>query len=269
MDRITQQEHGVLLLRVPLLEDTGLVQAAFTTRVGGVSQGECSSMNFSFSRKDEPEAVRENFRRLCETLGTRYDRLVITRQVHEDRVLEPEEADLNGHYTGCGTTQEADALITDRPGWALVKHAADCVPILLLDPVQKAVAAVHAGWRGTVASIAQKTVRRMAERFGSRPQDILAAIGPSIGPCCFQVGEDVAHAFRSAFPQMNVALGEGSETFIDLWACNKSQLLEAGLLPGHVSLSGLCTACHPEWFYSHRRDQGRCGAMVGVIALVE
>ena len=177
----------------------------FSTRLGGVSEGQLSSLNLGTHRGAKPENVRENYRILGKAVGFAPEETVFTRQEHTDLLLRVGRAD-------CGTgldreqTTVCDGILTDEPGVALVCFAADCTPVLLFDPVRQAIAAVHAGWRGTAQGIAYKAVLRMQEEFGCAPEDIRAAIGPCIGRCCFEVGPEVPAAMRDAG---GAAPGEG------------------------------------------------------------
>ncbi|MCS7024183.1 MAG: peptidoglycan editing factor PgeF [Bryobacteraceae bacterium] len=190
--------------------------------------------------------------------GTRnspaFDALPATqaKQVHSDRVLTVREAST---CAGVG-----DALVTDRPGLRLAVRTADCIPVLLVDREKRVVAAVHAGWRGTLAGIAQRTVETMTQKFGCAPEDLEAALGPGIGACCFEVGPEVAKLFD---PQQE------TKTRLDLHGLNRRQLISAGLRPAKIHLVGLCTRCAESDFYSFRRDGARAGRMVSSIALLE
>lgn len=176
---------------------------------------------------------------------------VSAKQVHSDTVVVA-----NGLS---GSVGEADALITSQPGQMVGIRTADCVPVLLVDPVRRAVAAVHAGWRGTVAAIAAKSVVRMREEFGSRPEDLLAAIGPCIGLCCFEVGPEVGCQFQSIFPQ------QADSRHVDLAEANRIQLVQAGVGEQAIEVAGLCTVCTDREFHSYRRDREKSGRMVSAI----
>jgi YfiH family protein len=179
------------------------------------------------------------------------------KQVHSDTVVRA------GRETGC--LGEGDALITDEPGLRLVIRTADCVPVLLADPERKAVAAVHAGWRGTAASVVAKTVERMRQEFGSAPEHLVAAIGPSIGACCYEVGPDVAERFTTWFPELQSTAGQPAS--INLSEANRQQLLQCGVTSARVIEAGLCTYCEYTEFHSFRRDKERSGRMESWIAI--
>jgi polyphenol oxidase len=176
-----------------------------------------------------------------------YNHLAFTKQIHSDRVLRAESEGLQG---------EGDALISNRPGLALTVRTADCLPILIADPKNRAVAAIHAGWRGVVSKIAPKTVEAMTREFGSRPSDLVVAIGPGIGPCCFEVGPEVAIQF-----------GLSGRTKVDLVSTLCRQLGRNGIAPGQISTSGLCSYCDSQLFESYRRDREAAGRMIAMIGV--
>ncbi len=262
------ERDGVKYYAVSFLEQTGLVRASFTTRIGGVSTGETATMNFSTKRRDTVENVRDNYRRICRAAGFSVDGLAVSIQTHGTTVHEVLDGEDGQGVFDDTPSVEADGLMTNRPGVALVKHSADCVPVYLLDTRHRAIAMVHAGWRGTVSRIAQEALRRMSEVYGTHPQDCLAAVGPSIGPCCFAVGEDVADQFETEFPGWGLVDRAGGQAKVDLWRCNARQLIEAGVPEDQIAVASVCTACDTETFYSHRKEQGRCGAMVAIMELL-
>ena len=240
------------------------VPHCFTTRFGGVSEGYLSSLNLGIHRGDKPENVRKNYEILGEALGFSVNDLVFTRQTHTNivRVVDSSNA---GEGLDREVEPECDALVTNTPGLVLAAFTADCTPILLHDPVTGAVGAVHAGWRGTVGDIAGNAVRAMAEQFGSRPENIRAAIGPNIARCCFETHADVPDAVRAV-------LGEEAEAFIvpagekfrvDLKGVNAALLGRAGVR--HIEISDACTACEPERFWSHRRVGNDRGSLAAII----
>jgi YfiH family protein len=247
----------------------GLVHAV-STRLGGVSTGHLATLNLSYSVRDDPAAVVENRQRLSAALGLALDDWVAASQVHGARVALVGEAE-----RGCGAWQhtnalpETDALITARPGLLLTLRLADCAPIFLFDPAHHAVGLAHAGWRGTVANIAAATVQAMAAAFGSRPDELRVGIGPAIGPCCYEIGADVARQVQAALPWAADVLAEcaGGSLYLDLWEANRRALLAAGLRPEHIEVARLCAACHTAEFYSHRAERGRTGRFGAVIGL--
>ena len=240
----------------------------FTTRLGGVSEGYLRSLNLGMSRGDNPENVRKNYAILGEALGFDPQKAVLSRQVHSNIVLPVGEQNWGaGLYAQ--PLPDCDGLVTNTPGTALVVFTADCTPILLWDPATGAVGAAHAGWRGTASGIAAKTVEAMGARFGSRPEDIRAAIGPNIGACHFETGADVPRALLEAFgPDMNAFIRpRGEKYYVDLKAVNAWVLRRAGV--NKIDISGDCTVCQSHRFWSHRVTQGRRGSQGAVIVCGE
>lgn len=240
----------------------------FTTRLGGVSEGYLRSLNLGMSRGDNPENVRKNYAILGEALGFDPQKAVLSRQVHSNIVLPVGEQNWGaGLYAQ--PLPDCDGLVTNTPGTALVVFTADCTPILLWDPATGAVGAAHAGWRGTASGIAAKTVEAMGACFGSRPEDIRAAIGPNIGACHFETGADVPRALLEAFgPDMNAFIRpRGEKYYVDLKAVNAWVLRRAGV--NKIDISGDCTVCQSHRFWSHRVTQGRRGSQGAVIVCGE
>ncbi len=242
----------------------------FSCRLGGVSKAPYTSLNMALHVEDDPAAVWQNRQLFLQALNLKADLLVTPEQVHGEAIVR-----VTADEAGKGSREyndaiaETDALITNEPGLPLMLCFADCTPIILLDPANKAVGIAHGGWRGTVARIAQKTVLRMQQEFGTDPQKVLAGIGPAIGPCCYEVGDEVAAKFASEFKDHETKLLTkcGDSIHLDLWQANKIQLQEAGLLASNIELANVCTACKHSWFYSYRADGGKTGRMAAVIAL--
>ena len=243
------------------------VPHGFTTRLGGISDGIFSSLNLACHRGDSEENVAENFRRIGNAMGFDPQRIVLTRQTHSDIVRIVTDADCGGldHHQ----YPECDALVTNTPGIALVVFTADCTPILLHDPVTGAVGAAHAGWRGTAADIAGKTVRAMMDAFGCDPANIHAAIGPNIGMCHFETDADVPEAMVEAFGDEVKQYMEkrGEKFFLDLKAINALILRRAGVK--HIEISDACTMCEPHRFWSHRVTKGDRGSQGAIIVCGE
>ena len=259
-ERMTRS--GVTFYRA---EGLGTVHG-FSTRLGGVSAPPFDTLNLGLSQGDDPACVRENFRRFCAAVGADVDRMVVTHQVHQDDVRIATSAD-----AGKGLDRErdydVDGLITNERGLPLVIHSADCIPVLLHDPVKQVIGACHAGWRGTALGIAAKTVREMQRIFGCDPADIRAAIGPAIGQCCFETDGDVPAA-------LHAALGDETEPYItwngrkyhiDLKAINALWLRKSGVT--QIDVSGDCTACRTDLYWSHRKHGGERGSQIAMISL--
>ena len=264
----TQVENGVTFLTSDTLSDASLCHG-FSTRLGGVSPAPWDSLNLDDRRGDPLDNVQENFRRLCAALGVDAARAVLSRQVHRDDVRAVTAADCGKGLWVPRDYDSADALITNVPDIPLVVFSADCNVLLLHDPAGRAIGAVHAGWRGTAAGIAAKTVRAMTAAYGCDPADIRAAVGPAIGQCCFETDGDVPLALREA-------LGDAAEPFmtwngakwhIDLKAVNALWLRQAGVT--HIDVCDHCTACRPDLYWSHRKMGLRRGEQAALIALRE
>ncbi|HLF01997.1 MAG TPA: peptidoglycan editing factor PgeF [Anaerolineales bacterium] len=247
----------------------GAVAHAIFARNGGVSPQPWASLNLSTSTGDTPEHTRENRRRAFDALGLPFDSMADVWQVHGTETIRADEP------RGDGPQIKADGLITDRPGLTLFQRFADCVPILLYDPKHRALGIAHAGWRGTVNHAAAACVKALAESYGTRPADLIAGIGPSIGPDHYEVGPEVVAEVRRAFPKADqlltppqraaVRVTNHSGTCFDLWAANALTLHELGV--EQIEIAGLCTACHTDDFFSHRAERGATGRFGAVIAL--
>lgn len=268
---LTVQEEGELCyITIPAFEKTGLVRHCFTTRLGGVSP-EPYGMNLGISGADAPENVRRNYERIAYAIGSFLGNLVVSAQVHGTEILRVGVLDRGKGVVFPREMEAIDGLITDRSQVGLVTIHADCVPLFFLDPRRKAIGLAHAGWRGTVGKIGAKMIRRMQEDFGSDPADLLAAIGPSIGPCCFEVGEEVAKQFESVFMDHRAELIRPAKSsgkfYVDLWEANRQTMLSEGVLPEHITVTDLCTACHSDVFHSHRKTKSP-GRMAAILELI-
>ncbi len=238
----------------------------FTTRLGGVSKDHLSALNIGVHRGDDPENVKKNYEILGKALGFSLENLVLTRQTHTDIVRTVTAADSRGLSLDY---PESDGLITCQPGTALAVFTADCTPILLHDPVTGAVGAVHAGWRGTAADIAGKAVAAMARDFGVQPENVRAAIGPNIGPCCFETDRDVPDALLAALGDgaLPYIRRQGEKYFVDLKQINALFLQRAGVRS--ICISDLCTACRQVLFWSHRKTGQQRGSQGAIIVCQE
>ena len=267
---IEQTKNGVVFYQSELLSADGGIAHGFSTRYGGVSQGIFSSLNLGHTRGDDPEAVRENYRRFCAATGTDVEKLVFTKQVHRDDIHIATSADAGkGLYRP--RNWEVDGLVTDVPGLPLVIFSADCLPVLLYDPVRRVIGACHCGWRGTALGLARKTADTLCQVYGSRPSDLRAAIGPGISRCCFETDRDVPvamiHALGDdALPSID-ELGNGRYK-VDCKEINRTWLIRAGLNPENIEISDQCTCCHPEKYWSHRRVGQERGSLAAIIQLL-
>ena len=240
----------------------------FTTRWGGVSRGIYESLNLAENREDDEDAVRENYERICSAIHVDMHSLVFSNQVHGDTIRHVTGGDIHTLFTP--VPYEADSLITDETDLPLIIFTADCVPILLWDGVRGAVAAVHAGWRGTALDIAGKTVLRMEDEFGCRPENLRAAIGPCISACCFETDEDVPEAMRKELGVVAdrfIGHRPGGKFTVDLKAVNAFLLRRAGLDGDRIDVSSECTACKCDKYWSHRKSNGLRGSQAAIIML--
>ena len=240
---------------------------AFTTRYGGVSRGIFSSLNLSSNRGDEPEAVRENYRRVCALLGTAEDGCAVTRQVHGSTVRTVRREDR--HVPLTDVPYEADGLVTAEKGLGIMCFTADCVPVLLCDASGGVAAAVHCGWRSSVSDILARTVESMTA-LGAREGRICAALGPAIGRCCFETDDDVPEAIERYLSGETEGLftkKDSGKTLVDLRAANKRRLLQLGLREENIDVSEECTFCSHEKYWSHRYTGGKRGIQAAAIVL--
>lgn len=267
MSFLSHDHDGVVFHTSSLLEAPSLVHG-FSTRLGGVSQGVFASMNLRGGgpAPDRKDLVRENYRRLCAALGADPAGLVCSKQVHEDTVRHVTGAD-KGKGLTVPVDYTADALVTDEPGVSLMVFSADCIILLLYDPVTRSVGAVHAGWRGTALDLPAKTVGEMGRLFGARPENIRAAVGAGIGPCCFETHDDVPDAMRAAFgPGVERCITpRGGKWTVDLKGVNAWRLREAGVR--QIDVCETCTACHTDLYWSHRVTGDRRGVQGALIGL--
>jgi len=305
-ERSTQQElttpeplphiapNGVQWLAVPAWKKLNWLWHGFSTRRGGLSRAYCAGdaqgdLNLGFTDEDDQDTVARNRRLFVEAVsGDPSTPLADLRQIHSNLVLLAHVADAS-RKKPC----KADGLMTDEPGLLLGIRTADCIPILVADRKRRAVAAFHAGWRGTVERIVESGIGRMRLQFGSRPEDLVAAIGPGIGPCCYAVGEEVFSSFESQFAYARELFREvydsdpvrakypllfmtqrapghseiGPSLHLNLVEANRRQLLSAGLKPRSIHLVGGCTSCQPELYFSHRASAGHAGRMMSVIGI--
>jgi len=294
----TLSENGVGLLQIPAWRERKTISNwlwhGFSTRLGGASRAYCAEdapgeLNLGFTAADDREAVVQNRRLLAEAVtGDASIPLVTLRQFHSNRVIIAGADDASRERPW-----KADGVITAEPGLLIAIQTADCIPVLVADRRRRVVAGFHAGWRGTVKRIVELGVGRMRMEFGSRPEDLIAAIGPGVGQCCYAVGEEVLSEFESQFSYASELFREvydsdpvrkkypmlfltqrapghsatGPAMHLDLIEANRRQLLDAGLKPSAISVTGGCTSCHTELFFSHRASHGHAGRMMSVIGI--
>lgn len=269
-----KEKNGVAYVTFPKLSvyEKELVHG-FSTRLGGVSEEHLASMNLSFTRGDDREKVMENHRRFARALGYDETRLVFSDQVHLTRFHKVTKADSGKGIVRESDIKEIDGLVTDEPGIPIITFYADCVPLFFFDPVKKVIAMAHSGWRGTVERIGAKMVSCMEKEYGSRPQDIVCAIAPSICQKCYEVSEDVAlrflEVFGNSFGDELLYQKENGKYQLNLHKACEITLLEAGIGREHLDVTDLCTCCNSDVFFSHRASHGRRGNLAGVMMLKE
>ena len=268
------ERGGVPFLIFPSLEETGVVVHGFSTRLGGVSDGIFSSMNLSFSRGDDSDAVRENFERIAAAVGFDCKDLVFSDQTHTVNIRKVTRKDRGKGFSRPRDYTCVDGLVTDEPGLTLATFFADCVPLYFVDPVRRCIGLSHSGRKGTAGRIGRLTVERMSEEYGSDPVDIRAVIGPSICGGCYEVGPEVIEEFEEAFDEEDwpriFRKKDGLEEekyLLDLWQANEIILLDAGITKGHLATAGLCTCCNPGFLFSHRASKGRRGNLAAFLML--
>ena len=255
----------VPFLSYPLFEKTGVVNHGFSTRLGGVSVGNCATMNISTTRGDDPEAIAENKRRIAAAIGVLPEDMTFTHQTHTTNVAVVRKEDRGKRF------METDGMVTNETDICLVTFYADCVPLYFVDPVKKVIGMSHSGWRGTVGKIGKVTVEKMVQEYGCNPADILAAIGPSICQDCYEVSEDVILEFQKSFEEEfwnELFYQKENEKYqLNLWKANELIFLEAGICPEHIAVTNVCTHCNPEILFSHRTTGNNRGNLSAFLAL--
>jgi conserved hypothetical protein, YfiH family len=270
---IRVERENVTFYRFPGLSRFPELNHFVSGREGGVSTEGRFSLNLGFMDEDSTGNVRVNRELLANAVGCSLDAFTLGEQKHTTHI---EVVDTTKRGMG-GKEKESrlpatDGLITREPGICLMVLAADCVPVLLYDPVERVIAAVHAGWRGTVGRIATRAVQRMGEEFHCQPENVVVGIGPSIGPCCFEVGEEVIEAAREGLGDIRGLVtnsGNPGKYYFNLWEANRRQLEQAGVLPARIEIAGVCTVCHHDRFFSYRGDHGDTGRFGAGIMLKE
>ncbi len=271
-------------LTFPTLDQIPCVRHLFSTRKGGVSEGIYSSMNLSYTRGDEKRAVDENFARIAAVLGVKQEQFVCSDQTHTTNVRVVTRDDMGKGVCREKDYTDVDGLITNEKGIVLATFYADCVPLYFVDPVKEVIGLSHSGWRGTAGGMGRVTVMRMQQEFGCAPEDIYAAIGPSICRDCYEVSSDVAQAFKEAFAEndflrdnhafdriisyRDIAQKEEGKCQLDLHEANRWILQSAGVLPEHIAVTDVCTAHNPEYLFSHRKTDGKRGNLGAFLCLV-
>ncbi len=267
--KITVSGDLVYLQFPKFLEREG-IRHVFSTRHGGVSTGDCASMNLSFNKDTNPQNVIKNFEILCNGVGISTENLVLSHQTHTNNVITVDES-----HRGTGISKppfcDVDGMITNKSGVALVTQYADCTPLVFYDPVKKVIATSHAGWRGTVRLIGKCTVDKMVREFGCAPEDIIAGIGPCIGKCCYEVDDPVVEEFEKLnFLELgNIIFPIGNRKYmLDLREANRQILIYSGVKPENIDVGDICTCCNSQDLHSHRATKGKRGNLALIIELI-
>ena len=261
------EKNSIPYLQAAVFAECDFLTHAFCTRQGGISKEDYKSLNMSFREGDEEFRVLQNWSKLADAFAIPLEQFLVLNQVHGDDifVIKP-----HGSYFSSRDKLNYDAIVTNRPGLAICIKTADCVPVFIADRVKKVIAVVHAGWRGSALGISAKVIRLMQNQHGSLPQDILAAIGPSIGLCCYEVDSVAAEAFKTQkdheyflFPKAK------NKWMLDLPEANRRQLLNCGIQEKNIELSGWCTMCNQDIFFSHRGAGGVTGRQINFMMIKE
>lgn len=262
--------EGAAYLTFDRLQSVPFVNHAFSTRLGGVSAGEFSTMNLSFGRGDPDENVLQNYRLFCESAGFEFESLTASAQDHHTFVRCVTEKEKGIGITRPRDMQSVDALVTDEPGVTLVTYYADCTPLFFIDIKKRVIALAHAGWRGTAGRIGARVIACMRENYGTEPDNVLAAVGPAISKCCYEVDESCCSHFKAMteletekfiFPK------EDGKYMLDLLEANRQILISAKVPEENITLSDVCTRCNSGLLWSHRATGGRRGGMAAFMCL--
>lgn len=278
-------KEGVTFVEFPILKQFSFIRHGFSTKLGGVSEGIFESMNLNNRNAPYPDSdnnIKENFRRFAKAIDVIPEKMVLSHQVHKTNLKIITEKDAGKGIFCERNYSEIDGLITNEPGLTLVTQYADCVPLYFVDPEKKVIALTHSGWRGTVEKIGALTVDKMCSTFYCRKENIIAVIGPSICKDCFEIGEEVADKFIEAFDGNELLASiitkgrqekDKNDKIIqkyncDLWLANKMVLLESGLLGKNICVSGVCTCCHSDLFFSHRKVGFSRGSLAAFLSFI-
>ncbi|MFQ9115739.1 peptidoglycan editing factor PgeF [uncultured Eubacterium sp.] len=263
-------KNGVPYISYNALEKIPWITHGFSTRAGGVSEGCLSSMNLGHGRNDAEENVIRNHEIIAEAIGFDAHNIVASRQTHTTNVRVVSKEDCGKGVYKERDYDDVDGMITNEKNIVLATYFADCVPLYIVDTKNKAIGLSHSGWRGTVGKIGQVTLEKMNEQYGTKPEDTVVCIGPSICQNCYEISLDVAEEFMKAFPnhKEEILKDKGNDKFLlDLWECNRIIFEEAGVLPENINLPDLCTCCNSEFLFSHRATNGKRGNLAAFLSL--
>ncbi len=266
------EENIVPIFKFPLIEDKcgDIVNHLFSTRKGGVSSGIFESMNLSFTRGDNNDAVMENFRRIALCLDSEPKDIVCSNQTHTTNVIEVKKKDAGNGIIRQNEFVDVDGMVTNEEGLVLATFYADCVPLFFIDKENKAIGLSHSGWRGTVGRIGKETIRLMSEKYGTRPENLICAIGPSICMDCYEISREVADVFAKEFKEHveEILIDKGDDKYLlDLWKVNELILMEAGVRKENIAVTNVCTCCNSKLLFSHRASNGKRGNLGAFLQL--
>lgn len=266
------EKDNVKFIKIDEFEKLGYIKHAYSTKIGGISSGEkYAGLNLGFSTEDSSENIRKNYQLFCNAIDINIEDLVLSSQIHEDAIYKASCNDRGKGIVVDSDIKGIDGLITNEKNTALTLFSADCILVMVVDKEKKAIGACHAGWKGTVKAITKKLIERMQEEYGTRPENVIACICPGIGPCCFEVKNDVLIEFEKVFGRDNDIIlyaKEDGKANINLWNANRRLLSMAGVKDENIHVIDMCTCCDDEKFYSYRRDGKMTGRMAAVIELI-
>jgi len=264
------EKDNIVFFQIPSFKETNLVKHCFTTRIGGISKTPYAFLNLGTKTNDNWKNIRTNYEIICKALNIDIENLVLSDQVHKDRILIVDKEHRGNGIVRDNELDGIDALITNKKNIALVTLYADCVPIFILDKKRKVIALAHGGWRGTVKKIGKKVIENMISHFNSNPNDCIVGIGPSIGKCCYEVDDYVVSRFKDNYKNTKDFVKDkgNGKYFLDLWEANKSSLLEASVPLRNITISNICTKCNNDLFFSYRGENGDTGRMAAILQLI-
>ncbi len=266
------EKNKVVYLTFPALDSFDFIRHGFSSRYGGVSEGYFSEMNLSFTRGDQEDHVMENYRRIADAIGFSLEDIVCSDQTHTTNIREVGLKDRGKGILCPRDYTDIDGFVTNAKGPVLATSYADCVPVYLVDPKNKAVALLHSGWRGTVNNIAGKAVLMLQEKYESAPEDLVAAIGPSICQDCYEISEDVAEKFKATYTKDELVRilrdDHNGKYHLNLWEAVLCNLRKSGLAEENIHLPNLCTCCNPEFLFSHRASKGKRGNLEAFLQII-
>lgn len=263
--------NGVPYISYRILDDIPWLKNAVSTRLGGVSKDYLASMNLGFNRGDLDENVIRNHEIFANVIGVNPKNIVTGNQTHTTNVKVVTKDDCGKGIYRDRNYKDIDGLITNEKGIVLATYYADCVPLLIVDTKNKAIGLSHSGWRGTVGKIGKVTIEKMGELYGTKPEDIVACIGPSICQKCYEISEEVAVQFKEAFPNniKEILIDKGNGKYqLDLWECNRINFKEAGVLPENIKVTDICTCHNTDVLFSHRGHNGKRGNLGAFLSIV-